>query len=203
MIVEPGEFSTGKILWFAKTDSLFTEVLLRLVDAAKAGQLVVTAGGVFGSGINLLDARDVSDETVEAIRESNAWTRKQMKKLAPVAEVVKSGPMANPYSGGFYFLGSPRFDSERADVVYFLNGNSVRFANGRSVQPHGWYTLDDLRNERYMQSAAVDADDSFRSFDDKGSFRAKKLTEDEAATELKRRGLISAVDDLKNRGYSF
>lgn len=65
-----------------------------------------------------------------------------------MAEVVNNGPMKTNYDLAYYLLGSPRLNSE-GEVVYWLNGTPVKFTNGRSYQPMGWCTLDDLVEERY------------------------------------------------------
>lgn len=193
-----GEFNDGRVLAFERGNGLFGEVLEALADAAEAGELGVTAGGVFGQGISFFDCRDLGPKLRAELAEKREFARRALAELEPVAELVKAGPMA---VGGFtntayHFLGHPRFDSERGEVVYWLNGNSVRFGNGRSVQPRGWYTLAELRGGVYMERAAEEADEHFRRFDDRGMFRKEELTEAEAAAERERLGLVSAVEGL-------
>lgn len=192
----PGEFNDGRVLLFKRSNNLFGEVLEALAEAAEARELGVTAGGVFGQGLTFFDCRDLGPKLLAELKEQREFVRESLKELEPVAELVKAGPMANNWGSAYYFLGNPRFDQEKNATVYWLNGNSVRFSNGRSYQPCGWFTLDELREGLYMEQAAVKADESFRSFDESGDFRKRELTEAEAAAELERRGLVSAVEGL-------
>lgn len=187
---QAGGFHDGAVLVFEKLPGLFTEVLEKLVEAAKAGQLVVGSGGVgaFGSGFSFFDARDLTEEAKAAITAQNAWYREQMELLKPVAAVVKEGPMKNAWGSAYYFLGNPSARHGES-VHYWLNGTSVRMPNGRSDQPSGWYSLQDLLDEKYMEDARVKSDESFKRFDQKGNFRPEKLTDEQAEAELKARGL--------------
>ena len=191
-----GEFNDGRVLLFERSDSLLGEVLEALAEAAEAGELGVTAGGVFGQGLTFFDCRDMGPKLLAELKEQREFVREALKELEPVAELVKAGPMANNWGSAYHFLGNPRFDREKNATVYWLNGNSVRFSNGRSYQPCGWFTLDELREGLYMEQAAVKADEGFRSFDESGNFRRRELTEAEATAELERRGLVSAVEGL-------
>lgn len=179
-------------------DETIAAIARELIDAAKAGALCAGAIGVnvFGRGFCLFDERDLSKADVKAAIQSTKDHAKRMKDLEPVADVVKAGPMKNGFGSAYYFLGNPRLNAD-GEVVYWLNGSSVRFANGRSYQPCGWYTLDDLVAERYMLPAAENADESFRDFDDSGMFRKVKLSDDEAQALLNERGLMTAVEGLK------
>ena len=106
----------------------------------------------------------------------------------PVAAVVKEGPMKNAWGSAYYFLGNPSARHGES-VHYWLNGTSVRMPNGRSDQPSGWYSLQDLLDEKYMEDARVKSDEDFKTFDHKGNFRPEKLTDEQAEAELKARGL--------------
>lgn len=186
---QPGWFHNGSILAFERKDTLFTEVLLKLVEAAKAGYLVVGGGGVnpFGSGFSLFDSRDFTPALEAQISASNLWYREQMALLKPVAEIVKEGPMKNRWGSSYYFLGRPT--AMDGVVRYWLNGNSVELPNGRSSQPFGYYSLDELLAEKYMDDLRVKSDDDFKRFDSKGNYRPTALTDAEAEAELKARGL--------------
>ena len=185
IISQPGYFHNGDILVFQKRDTLFSEVLSKLVEAARAGYLVVGSGGIdaFGSGFSLFDSRDLTDESMERISANNRWYREQMELLKPVAEIVKAGPM-----GGYYALGRPTL-RENGTVVYWLNGYGVRLPTGKSSQPSGYYSLEDLLAEKHMADLRVRADEDFKRFDERGNYRKTPLTDAEAEVELKARGL--------------
>lgn len=187
---QAGGFHNGEVLVFEKLPGLFTEILEKLVEAAKAGQLVVGSGGIgaFGTGFSFFDARDLTEAAKAKITASNVWYREQMELLKPVAAVVKEGPMKGSWGGAYYFLGNP---SQREDgrIEYWLNGYSVRLPNGRNSQPFGWYTLQDLLDEKYMDDLRVKSDEDFKTFDQKGSYRSEKFTDEQAEVELKARGL--------------
>ena len=183
--LQPGYFHNGDILVFQKKDTLFSEVLARLVEAARAGHLVVGGGGIgaFGSGFSLFDGRDLTEEAKAQISANNRWYREQMELLKPVAEAVKAGPM-----GGYYALRRPVL-REDGTVEYWLNGYSMRLPNGRNQQPSGWYSLEDLLAEKHLADLRVRSDEDFKRFDQRGNYRPKPLTDAEAEVELKARGL--------------
>lgn len=182
---QSGGFHNGEVLVFEKLPGLFTEVLKKLVEAAKVGQLVVGNGGVgpFGSGFSFFDARDLTDEAKADITAHNVWYREQREALKPVAEVVKAGPM-----GGAYSLGH-RIIQQDGQPKYWLNGYSVRLPNGRESQPFGYYSLQELLDEKYMDDLRVRSDADFKRYNQKGNTRPSVLTDEEAEIELKARGL--------------
>lgn len=186
---QPGWFHYGSLLIFEKKDGLFGEVLRKLVEAAQAGYLVVGGGGIgaFGSAFTLFDSRDLTEESKERITAANIWYREQMELLKPVAEVVQQGPMKKSWGSAYYFLGNP--GTHGGEIKYWLNGSSVKFPNGRNDQPSGWYSLQELLDEKYMEDAARRSDDSFKRFTPQGSYRAEMLTDEQAEAELKSRGL--------------
>lgn len=191
LTLQPGWFHFGNLLVFEKKDGLFGDVLQKLLEAAKTGNLVVGGGGIgaFGSGFSFFDGRDLTDEAKDQISANNRWYREQMEALKPVAAVVQEGPMKSNWGGAYYALGSPRL-TEDGTVKYWLNGQSVKFPNGRSVQPFGWYSLQELLDEKYMEGAAEKADEHFKRYDPKGNTRAEgELTDEQAEAELKAKGL--------------
>lgn len=183
---QSGGFHNGEVLVFEKLPGLFTEVLEKLIEAAKVGQLVVGSGGgsPFGSGFSFFDARDLTDEAKKKITAYNAWYREQREALKPVAEVVKAGPM-----GGAYSLGHRIIPGENGEARYWLNGYSVRMPNGRNEQPSGYYTLQEFLDEEYMEKARVRSDESFKRYNEQGNTRPAVLTDEQAEAELKARGL--------------
>lgn len=164
---QPAWFHYGSFLIFErKAGTVFAEVLDKLVEAAQAGALIVGGGSIgFGSGFSFFDSRDLSQESVERIHNQNVWYREQMALLAPVAEIVKK-------KHGYYALGSPNQFSE-GPVKYWLNGHSLRAATGRSHQPYGWYTLQELKDEKYLEDMEEAAKESYERFDDSGNYRTK------------------------------
>lgn len=189
--MQPGWFHFGSLLVFEKKDGLFGEVLQLLVAAAKAGHLVVGGGGIgaFGSGFSFFDGRELTEEAKDEISANNRWYREQMDNLKPVAAIVEQGPMKSSWGSAYFALGNPRL-MEDGIVKYWLNGNSVKFPNGRSKQPFGYYSLQELLDEKYMDDAAADVDESFKRYTAKGSSRSEgELTDEQAEAELKSLGL--------------
>lgn len=164
---QPAWFHYGDFLIIErKAGTVFAEVLDHLVAAAKEGYLVVGGGGFgFGSGFSFFDSRDFSKAFTDEVHASNIWHREQMELLKPVAEIVKK-------KHGYYALGRPSMHS--GEVKYWLNGHSVRAATGRGCQPFGWYTLRELKDEKYMEDMEVNAQKRFEQFDDNGNYRSKK-----------------------------
>lgn len=146
-------FQTGDFLVIPRTNDLFGEVLDLLVDAATEGYLAVGGSGVaaFASGFSFFDERDLSDVSKESIATANDEHREDMAALAPVAEMVKAR------LGTYYALHPNRW--EDGTTKYFLNGGSVILPSGNRAQPYGWYTLEELRDEKYI----TDADERFTS----------------------------------------
>lgn len=148
--VHPGWFHFGTLLVLPRTDDVFGAVLDRLVDAAKAGTLSVgSGGGLFGSGFSFFDERDLSDDAKVDIARGNTEYIEDMEALRPVAEEIKA-------RHGYYFLGNPR--REGGTVRYWLNGASLRLPSGRTRQPFGWYTTQELLDEKYVQDAEDEED---------------------------------------------
>lgn len=129
-------------------------VLQALHDAATAGTLI--AGGLgrttFGTGLTLLDARDLADATCQQIIDRHDWHEVQMRALEPVkAELRRRG-----YS--WFFLGNPRevvaADGTRT-VRYWLNGDKSRPGTDHrgGPQPCGWYSREELLAEQFVTDA--------------------------------------------------
>jgi hypothetical protein len=191
-VLQAGWFHFGNLLIFEKKNNLFNEVLTRLVDAAQRGTLLVGGGGFgFGSGFTLFDGSELSAQTKADISAANTFYLKSMKELEPVAELIKASPM-----GHYYFLGKPRL--ENGVTKYWLNGASMKFSNGRRTQHCGWYTLDELREEKYVTDAQVRSDDSFKRFNSKGHYRPNVLTDEEAEFELKSQHLTWASKPMSS-----
>lgn len=149
--VHPGWFHFGTLLVLPRTDDVFGAVLDRLVEAAEAGTLSVgNGGGAFGSGFSFFDERDLSDDAKADISRANVAYVEDMEALRPVAKVVKD-------SLGYFFLGHPRREKDR--TVYWLNGDSTTLPSGRRYQPSGWYTLQELLDEKYIQDAEARLDE--------------------------------------------
>lgn len=180
---QPGSFHYGDLLVFERKAGLFGEVLERLIEAAKEGFLAVGGGGgPFGGGFTLFDARDLTEATKSEIAEQSSWRREQLALLEPVANVVQEGPMKNSWGSAYYALGRPSIIN--GEIKFWLNGSSVYMPNGRSVQPCGWYTLQELLDEKYMDDARAQSDEDFKRFFN-GNYRTEKLTDAQAEAELR------------------
>lgn len=143
--VWPGWFHYGKTLVLRADRGIAWHVLGMLADAAEAGELAIGGGSqAFSTGIGLYDARDVGPKLEAERGESAAWQKARADELEPVAEeLAKRGH-------SWYFLGNPRETED--GVQYWLNGRSVRDNHGW-FQPAGWYTLEELLAEKFLEGA--------------------------------------------------
>lgn len=142
-----GSLHFGNALVIERTDDQFGEFLDYLVAAAENGTLYVgNASGPFHSGITLLDARDVSDESKDEIADMNAFYRQAMEDLTPVVEEMRE-------RGHFaYALGNPSKFKE-GETRYFLNSTHIDLGEGFGRhQVYGWFTLAELSNGEYIEA---------------------------------------------------
>lgn len=143
-------FATGDALVIPRGSGIFAAVVDHLIEAARAGTLTVGGIGqsVFGTGLTLFDSRDLGPLARAEITETTHLYEQRMEDLEPVKKALK----ARGY--GWYFLGSPTTMTTRpsgdAEVHYWLNGHSIRTAQGYR-QPYGWYTAADLLAETFMK----------------------------------------------------
>lgn len=126
-----------------------------IVDALKQAVERGTLGignysGPFSSGMFVYDAADETKAVIAAREARFDWHDARMADLEPVAAELKAK------GHGWYFLGKPS-EHKGADgepvVEYWLNGyGSYRTTDGRHVsgQPYGWYSLEELRAEKFV-----------------------------------------------------
>lgn len=144
--------------WFHMGDMLVTEylpgttlgeVLRLLVAAADEGHLLVGDGGLspFGSGLTMIDSRDVSDEERKQVTEKNQWYRDQMDVLSE-SKVLDA--VIKRMGGRPFFLGSPKLQ-KNGTVSYWLNGRTMKMDSGKMEQPFGWFTIEELFAEEYAK----------------------------------------------------
>lgn len=153
--VWPGWFAFGRHLVLRADSSATGVVIEALGDAIDAGTLAVgTYSGAFASGFFLYDARDETD-AIRADRDEKAtWYEDRMAELEPVAAELKAA------GHGWYFLGRPCVlsnDGGEPQLRYWLNGHSGGVARDGTrcfKQPFGWYSLDELRAEKFIYDAA-------------------------------------------------
>lgn len=140
-------FHYGDALILPRHDGAYGLVVDRLIDAAHHGTLIV--GGIgraaFGTGLTLFDSRDLGPQSRADILETTRLYNERMDDLKPVATHLKTR------GHSWYFLGNPtvltRRESQDPQVHYWLNGASRR----GETQPYGWYTLDELREEKFIE----------------------------------------------------
>lgn len=147
--IHPAWFHYGDTLVIPRaTGDEFAQVTEKMLDAAKTGHLVVGGMGstAFGSGVTLIDERDLSAAAREEILKDRIWYLDQMSALTPIKEKLRS----RGYD--WYFLGNPTLISVRdqpAAVRYWLNGCS----GPGYKQPFGWYSLEELLAEDFVTHA--------------------------------------------------
>lgn len=155
----PGYFQTGSALVLrayegSEAGRVAQDVLKALWMAYRDGALGFGAGGSgpFSTGLSLMDVRDLPVGWVEKRRAERAWVEAQERALEPVAEELRAA------GHKWYFLGNPS-QGERwkdGEVHYWLNGYSynVQGGSGGNSQPSGWYTLEELRTEKFVADLA-------------------------------------------------
>lgn len=147
--VWPAWFASGRHLVIRADAGASAVIVDALGDAIDAGHLAIRAySGPFASGIFLYDGRDESAATHTKRREAADWHDARMAELKPVADKLKAD------GRNWYFLGNPR-EGEGGVVRYWLNGASGGVSkSGISFtgQPFGWFTLDELRDERFIDA---------------------------------------------------
>jgi hypothetical protein len=139
----PCDFSYGSTLIVKAEHGPLAAVTAKLCDAIVEGTLGVASGrfGLFSTNLFLYDTREetpgIVAEREAAFDRYDTW----MAELKPVADRLKV------MGRGWYFLGNP---SQHGDgqVRYWLNGHTVRQSDGGDRQPFGWFTLDELLDEK-------------------------------------------------------
>lgn len=146
-----GWFQDGHHLVLPRGHGAFRIVTDRLIAAAERGGLAIGDSGLpaFGSGVSLFDFDDMPAEEVQKIQEARVWRADRMAELEPVIQTLRER------GHQWYYLGDPRLISKTADasgtlVRYWLNGQSYRLPNGKSAQPYGWYSLEELLAEKFI-----------------------------------------------------
>jgi hypothetical protein len=158
----PAWFSTGKQLVLRADRGLAQQILGYLIEAIETGTLGIGSGsGLFSTGLFFYDTRDETPEMIKIREAEFDWHDEQMRKLQPVMDELKRR------GHDWFFLGKPRqggwkrADQEENDEVrYWLNGcgsslNSVvtKTAARSYPQPYGWYTLQELLDEKFIDDA--------------------------------------------------
>ncbi|TXH09303.1 MAG: hypothetical protein E6R04_08570 [Spirochaetes bacterium] len=135
-----GEFHDGKVLVILPDadDTLAHAVLTHLfTDTSADGAL--RYGGTsnpFSRASVFYDERDLSVETMDAIRADEKFTADAMKSVAKVNARLSKGKY-------LYFLGNPRFDSKKDAAVFWLNSS---FDHHYGASSFGWFTLEELES---------------------------------------------------------
>lgn len=133
----------------AEGDSLACRVLAKLAQAADQGYLAIgSASGPFRTGLFLYDVRDETPQLKREREERVDWREEQLKLLEPVKEELKRR------GHKWFALGRPTLskDIDPPVVRYWLNGMQ---GNGARTQPYGWYTLDELLAEKFVEDANI------------------------------------------------
>lgn len=128
-----------------------------IVDALKDAILAGTFGigsysGPFRTGVFLYDTADETQAIVDAREARFDWHDARMAELEPVKALLKEE------GHSFYSLGRPtelesRHGGGGPGVYYWLNGSSGYTTKGGvrvTKQPFGWYTLDELLDEAFL-----------------------------------------------------
>lgn len=158
--VWPGWFHYGQHLVLrAEGDGLAARILRRLRRAAQEGTLGLANGSdsPFATGLFIYDTRDETPGLVANREAAFDWHDARMAELEPVKEELKRKGIT------WFALGRPtemERDGKR-QVRYWLNGMS-----GRDYpQPFGWYTLEELRQLKFISDARERAAQDRREYE--------------------------------------
>lgn len=128
--VDVGEFHYGDWLVMMAHDPVLQVALQSLSERFET----LSAGGgttPFGRSLTFFDERDLTAETVEALRRHERFATEAMPQVSDVRERLKA-------NGSLYFLGHPRL-GDSSEVTYWLN-----YAPRGHKQVYGWLTLSQL-----------------------------------------------------------
>lgn len=150
----PAWFGDGQTLVLRADDGPVRAALERLIASLMAGELAVSeARAPLGAALVLYDARDESPQTREQRQARRDWHRERMAELAPVAARLQAG------GHRWFFLGRPT-ETTRDGVTavrYWLNGTGMGPDGRWGPQPFGWYTLEELAEEKFIADARARA----------------------------------------------
>ena len=93
----------------------------------------------------------------EELSEQQVWHNKQMELLAPIAEKIEE-------KYGYHALGTPR-KRDSGITHYWLNGGEVMSSTGRKEGIDGWYSLQELEDELYIEDMEVRAKKNFEEYE--------------------------------------
>lgn len=161
----PGWFHFGNVLILRAGGGIVADTLKLLYKAGRETETLGIGGGSFGpfaSGLTLFDTADLSKTYIKERNAHEKWVRKQEKALQPVLKKMKEDGYTPLFLGnpkkGFKSLstGSGGRPVDPDTTYYWLNGSTwaIPELNGKRVQPFGWYTLDELRDRKFLHDAA-------------------------------------------------
>lgn len=143
-LVHAAWFEMGDVLVIPRGEGAYRELVDAVHEAVVAGSLMVGSGVGLGRGLTLIDSRDLGEKTREEFESAKRWRDEQMAELTSVEQELK----AKGHS--WFFLGSPQMMDGVAK--FWLNG---RAKDPQDRQPSGWYSLDELRAEKFVADAQV------------------------------------------------
>lgn len=143
-LVHAAWFEMGDVLVIPRGEGAYRELVDAVHEAVVAGSLMVGSGVGLGRGLTLIDSRDLGEKTREEFESAKRWRDEQMTELTSVEQELK----AKGHS--WFFLGSPQMMDGVAK--FWLNG---RAKDPQGRQPSGWYSLDELRAEKFVADAQV------------------------------------------------
>jgi hypothetical protein len=154
----PAWFHNGDTIVF-RANGLVGEVLGMLYDAALDGDLAMGGGSqIFGSGTAFYDSKDVSKSLKKQRAAHQKWLDAETKKLEPVKkELTKRGigwyALGKPTNGFKSLVGQADEDVTPDTTFYWLNGHGMDVGEGVHAQPYGWYTREQLLDEKFKTDA--------------------------------------------------
>lgn len=140
----PGWFHYGGVMYL-KAEGIVHDVLKLIWMAGGEGSIGVLGGSqAFGRGFGFYDKRDIGPLLAAELEEADKFYKDSMEALKPVQEALEAK------GHRFYFLGKPQqFNGQ--PVKYWMNGQVTQLTHGK--QAFGWYSLEDLKNETFVENA--------------------------------------------------
>lgn len=158
----PGWFHNGNVMYL-KAEGIVYDVLRLIWMAGGTGDIGVLNGSSgFGSGFGFFDKADIGPKLQAEIDQADKDYKEAMKALEPVKKELEAK------GHRFYFLGKPQ-QFEGQPVKYWMNGTKTAMTH--NYQPFGWYTLEDLKNETFVEDSRRESLRKKLIFNSKGEYR--------------------------------
>lgn len=129
-----GEFHYGDVLVMMTADPIILAVMEALEAAAKDNAVSLgSSANPFSRGVALYDVRDLSIETVKAMKEADRWAEARMKDAEAAQSELKSNGHLYAIRPGHFNSPPVHTETVADDGVYYYINYSPTYGNRSSV----------------------------------------------------------------------